>query len=283
MILYRNNNTIKTAIKEVPMKKKNNPKKNRIKRRYKEEITQKKDEQIRLNKFISSTGFCSRREADKFIEQGRVTVNGVKVEMGTKVSSRDDVKINGKSLKSKDKPVYMAFNKPVGIICTTEHKVKGNIIDYINYPKRIFPIGRLDKPSEGLIFLTNDGDIVNKILRAGNNHEKEYIVTVDKPITPAFIKKMGNGIPILNTVTKKCFVKKEGKFTFRIILTEGLNRQIRRMCEFLGYNVVKLKRVRIMNIPLGNLPVGKWRYFTKEEIKTINSLVADSIKTEEAK
>lgn len=265
------------------MKKKNKPKKIRLKRTYKEEPAHNHNEEIRLNKFISSTGFCSRREADKFIEQGRVTVNGIKAEMGTKVSSKDNVKINGKSLKSKDKPVYMAFNKPVGVICTTEHKVKGNIVDYINYPKRIFPIGRLDKPSEGLIFLTNDGDIVNKILRAGNNHEKEYIVTVDKPITPAFIKKMGNGIPILNTVTKKCFVKKEGKFTFRIILTQGLNRQIRRMCEFLGYNVVKLRRVRIMNIPLGNLPLGKWRYFTKEEIKTVNDLVADSIKTEDAK
>ncbi|XVE34079.1 23S rRNA pseudouridine(2604) synthase RluF [Wukongibacter baidiensis] len=231
---------------------------------------------------MSSTGFCSRREADKFIEQGRVTVNGMKAEVGTKVSSMDNIKINGKSLKSKDKSIYMAFNKPVGITCTTEHKVKDNIIDYINYPKRIFPIGRLDKPSEGLIFLTNDGDIVNKILRAGNNHEKEYIVRVDKPITHEFIKKMQNGIPILNTVTKKCFVRKESKFVFTIILTQGLNRQIRRMCEYLGYNVVKLKRVRIMNINLGNLPVGKWRHFTKEEIKIINRLVSDSIKTEDA-
>lgn len=239
-------------------------------------------DKTRLNKFISSTGFCSRREADRFIQEGRVTVNGMKAEVGTKVGINDEIKINGKSLKSRDKTVYIAFNKPVGITCTTEHRVKDNIIDYINYPKRIFPIGRLDKPSQGLIFLTNDGDIVNKILRAGNNHEKEYIVTVDKPITPGFVKKMQSGVPILNTVTKKCFVRKESKFVFTIVLTQGLNRQIRKMCEFLGYRVVKLKRVRIMNISLGNLPLGKWRYFTKEEINTINKLVEDSVKTEDA-
>lgn len=239
-------------------------------------------EQIRLNKFISETGMCSRREADKLIEKGRVQVNDVKAEMGTKVTSKDKVKVDGKPLKSKPKPVYIALNKPVGITCTTEHKVKGNIIDFINYPKRIFPIGRLDKPSEGLIFLTNDGDIINKILRAGNNHEKEYIVTVDKPITSEFIKKMGNGVPILGTITHKCFVKKESKYVFKIILTQGLNRQIRRMCEFLGYTVIKLKRLRIMNVKLGNLPVGKWRYLTKEEMKTINNLVLNSVKTEEA-
>ncbi len=273
------------------MKRKRNSRKNNFKKSLRKndskkshelESSQSHNDQVRLNKFISSTGVCSRREADKFIEQGSVTVNGIQAGVGAKVSSADNIKINGKSLKSKEKPVYIAFNKPVGITCTTEHKVKDNIIDYINYPKRIFPIGRLDKPSQGLIFLTNDGDIVNKILRAGNNHEKEYTVTVDKPITPGFIKKMQNGIPILNTVTKKCFVRKESKFVFTIILTQGLNRQIRRMCDFLGYNVVKLKRVRIMNIDLGNLPVGRWRYFTKAEIGTVNSLVSDSIKTEDA-
>lgn len=258
------------------MRKKNNFSKNKNVER-----SQNHTEQIRLNKFISGTGICSRREADKLIQQGRVTVNGVKSEIGTKVISKDNIKIDGKSLKSKEKPIYIAFNKPIGITCTTEYKVKNNIIDFINYPKRIFPIGRLDKPSEGLIFLTNDGDIVNKILRAGNYHEKEYIVTVDKPITSEFIKKMGNGIPILNTITQKCSLKKESKFVFSIILTQGLNRQIRRMCEFLGYNVIKLKRVRIMNITLENLPVGKWRYLTKEEMKTINNLISNSIKTEE--
>lgn len=260
---------------EMHNNKKNNNKKKNV------ENTQVSTDQIRLNKFISSTGICSRREADKLIEQGKVKVNGAVAEMGTKVTAEDHVVVNGKPLKSKEKPVYIAFNKPVGITCTTERQVKGNIIDYINYPKRIFPIGRLDKPSEGLIFLTNDGDIVNKILRAGNNHEKEYVVTVDKPITPKFIQKMGSGIPILDTVTQKCRVTKEGKYTFRIILTQGLNRQIRRMCEYLGYNVTKLKRVRIMNINLDGLPMGKWRNLTKEEMKTINELVSTSTKTEE--
>ncbi len=237
---------------------------------------------IRLNKYISSTGICSRREADKLIEAGRVKVNGIKAEMGTKVNDDDSIMVNGKLIKEKEKLIYMAFNKPVGITCTTELKVKDNIINYINYPKRIFPIGRLDKPSEGLIFLTNDGDIVNKILRAGNNHEKEYIVEVDQPITNDFIKKMRNGVPILDTVTQKCKVKKEGKYVFNIILTQGLNRQIRRMCEYLGYEVVALKRVRIMNISLGDLPLGKWRYLSEKEIIDINKLVATSIKTKEA-
>jgi 23S rRNA pseudouridine2604 synthase len=247
-------------------------------------MSQDQAQQTRLNKFISDTGICSRREADKLIEQGRVTVNGLKPEVGTKVSSKDKIKIDGKPLGAKEEPVYIAFNKPVGITCTTEQKIKGNIIDYINYPDRIFPIGRLDKPSEGLIFLTNDGDIVNKILRAGNNHQKEYIVSVDKPVTPEFIFKMGNGVPLaeLDTVTQKCPVFKEGPRQFRIILTQGLNRQIRRMCEVLGYEVTKLKRVRIMNIALGDLPVGRWRYLTKSEIKIINSLIAESSKTEEA-
>lgn len=238
--------------------------------------------QKRLNKFISETGTCSRREADKLIEQGRVTVNGKIPELGTKVSGADEITIDGKPLNSKEKAIYIAFNKPIGITSTTDLKDKDNIIDYINHPKRIFPIGRLDKPSEGLIFLTNDGDIVNKILRAGNNHEKEYVVTVDKPITTDFIQRMGNGVAILETVTKKCVVTQEGKNRFRIILTQGLNRQIRRMCEALDYNVTKLKRTRIMNITLEKLNAGEWRYLTTEEISNINKLVESSSKTEEA-
>jgi 23S rRNA pseudouridine2604 synthase len=238
--------------------------------------------QTRINKFISETGFCSRREADKLIEAGRVTINGKKPEMGTKVNPEDSVEIDGKPLKGKEESIYLAFNKPIGITCTTDLKDKDNIIDFINHPKRIFPIGRLDKPSEGLIFLTNDGDIVNKILRAGNNHEKEYIVTVDKLINTEFIKKMGNGVAILETVTQKCFIEQLDKNRFRIILTQGLNRQIRRMCEVLGYNVIKLKRTRIMNIKLEGIAIGKWRNLTTEEINTINSLVSNSIKTEEA-
>ncbi len=239
-------------------------------------------EEIRLNKYISESGFCSRREADRLIEKGFVYINDKKAEIGSKVTSEDIVKINNKIIKPKKKQVYIAFNKPVGITCTTERHIKGNIIDYINYPERIFHIGRLDKPSQGLIFLTNDGDIVNKILRAGNNHEKEYIVTVDKPITNDFIHKMSSGVPILDTITKKCEVKKESKYVFRIILTQGLNRQIRRMCQYLGYNVTKLERIRIMNVTLDNIPIGNWRYLTKEEMNTINQLVESSVKTEEA-
>ncbi|MBK0404949.1 23S rRNA pseudouridine(2604) synthase RluF [Adhaeribacter sp. BT258] len=236
------------------------------------------NELTRLNKFISDTGFCSRREADKMIEQGRVTINGKKPELGTKVSSRDSVKIDGRQINVKPEPLYLAFNKPVGIICTTERQIKDNIIDYIRFPSRIFPIGRLDRASEGLIFLTNDGDIVNKILRAGNNHEKEYIVTVDKMITPEFIKRMSNGVPILDTVTKKCKVEMIDNYTFRIILTQGLNRQIRRMCAYLNYEVRKLKRIRIMNITLKGLPIGQWREFTRAEIAAVNELVANSNK-----
>jgi 23S rRNA pseudouridine2604 synthase len=228
---------------------------------------------VRINKYLSEVGYCSRRAADKLIEQGKVKINGKVPEMGTKVNPGDEVRVKGKLISEpKDKPVYLAFNKPIGIVCTTDTRVeKDNIIDYINYPKRIFPIGRLDKPSEGLIFLTNDGDIVNKILRARNNHEKEYIVTVDKPITKDFIKKMGAGVPILDTVTRKCFIERINKNRFRIILTQGLNRQIRRMCEYLGYDVIKLKRIRIMNISL-DVPVGKWRYFTKQELEELNRL-----------
>lgn len=239
-------------------------------------------DKVRLNKYISETGFCSRREADKLIEQGRVMIDGLKATTGMKVSKGQSVSIDGKPLKVENELVYIALNKPVGITCTTESKIKGNIVDFINHEKRIFPIGRLDKDSQGLIFMTNDGDIVNKILRAGNNHEKEYIVTVNKPITHEFIKGMSNGVPILGTVTKKCLVKKESKNSFRIILTQGLNRQIRRMCEYFGYEVKKLERIRIMNVSLGNLKMGSWRYLTKKELAEINRLTENSSKTEEA-
>ena len=235
----------------------------------------------RINKFLSEIGYCSRRAADKLIEQGRVKINGETPLIGTKVSDEDEVSVNGQVVRraKKKKMVYIAFNKPVGIVCTTDQiREKNNIIDYINYPTRIFPIGRLDKPSEGLIFLTNDGDIVNKILRARNNHEKEYEVTVSKPITKEFIEAMGNGLPILDTVTRKCFVKQTDKKKFKIILTQGLNRQIRRMCEYLGYDVRRLKRVRIMNIKL-DIPIGEYRDFTASELNTINLSVEHSIKT----
>lgn len=240
------------------------------------------DDSIRINKYISEKGLCSRREADELIRQGRVTINGVKAKIGSKVYPGDTVKLGGKKLSAKAPPVYIAFNKPPGIVCTTDRREKDNIIDFINYPKRIFPVGRLDKESEGLIFLTSDGDIVNKILRAGNNHEKEYIVTVDKPVTADFIQSMAKGVRILGTVTKKCKVSRISKYVFRIVLTEGMNRQIRRMCEVFGYKVVKLKRVRIMNVTLGSLPVGRWRYLTKDELRKINKLIAESVKTEEA-
>lgn len=235
---------------------------------------------VRINKFLSEAGHCSRRAADQLIEQGRVTINGKVPEMGTKIQPGDVVHVDGQQIKAnKEQPVYIAFNKPVGIVCTTDTRVeKDNIIDFINYPKRIFPIGRLDKPSEGLIFLTNDGDIVNKILRARNGHEKEYIVTVNRPINSDFVKRMSSGIPILDTVTRKCEVQQIGKNKFRIVLTQGLNRQIRRMCEYLGYRVTRLKRVRIMNIEL-DVPVGKWRDLTLAELTEINRLVADSAKT----
>ena len=236
--------------------------------------------ETRINKYLSEVGYCSRRAADKLIDQGRVTINGKVPEMGTKITELDEVSVDGKLIsESNDKPVYIAFNKPTGIVCTTDTKrERNNIIDYINYPSRIFPIGRLDRPSEGLIFLTNDGDIVNKILRARNNHEKEYIVTVNKPITDDFIKRMGNGIPVLDTYTRQCFVEQIGTNRFKIILTQGLNRQIRRMCEYLEYRVIKLKRVRIMNVLL-DISVGQWRDLTSKELKEINRLVSDSEKT----
>ncbi|WP_301172492.1 23S rRNA pseudouridine(2604) synthase RluF [Brevibacillus nitrificans] len=225
---------------------------------------------MRINKYISETGFCSRRESDKLIEAGRVTINGRLAELGSTVSPGDDVRIDGNPLGAKKKSVYIALNKPVGITCTTELHIKGNIIDFVNHPERIFPIGRLDKDSQGLILLTNDGDIVNKILRAENNHEKEYIVTVDKPITPLFIQGMSGGVRILGTVTKPCKVTKISDRVFKIVLTQGLNRQIRRMCQAFGYQVRQLKRVRIMNIELGELRVGQWRDLTPGELKELN-------------
>lgn len=236
--------------------------------------------QTRINKYLSEVGYCSRRAADKLIEESRVTINGKVPEMGTKISEGDEVRVDGNLISTpKEEFVYIAFNKPVGIVCTTNTKVeKDNIIDFINYPKRIFPIGRLDKQSEGLIFLTNDGDIVNKILRARNRHEKEYIVTVNRPVTIEFVETMSNGVSILDTTTRKCEVKRLSKFKFKIILTQGLNRQIRRMCEFLDYRVTQLKRVRIMNISL-DIPVGQWRDITEKELQDIHRLGMSSSKT----
>ena len=235
----------------------------------------------RINKYLSEIGFCSRRKADLLIEQERIKVNGVYAVMGQKVTGQEEIQVNNKIIKKLEnqKHIYIAFNKPVGIVCTTDTKrEKDNIIDYINYPTRIFPIGRLDKPSEGLIFLTNDGDIVNKILRANNQHEKEYIVEVNKPVTKDFIKKMGEGVPVLDKTTNRCKIKQTGKKTFKIILTQGLNRQIIRMCEYFDYRVVFLKRIRIMNIKL-DIPVGEYRDFTKSELNQINQLVKNSSKT----
>ena len=240
---------------------------------------EQQEQGVRLNKYLSEIGHCSRRAADKLIDAGRIEVNGKKVEMGQKVVPTDRIEIDGVLVENlQERTIYLAFNKPVGIVCTTDTRVeKDNIIDYINYPSRIFPIGRLDKSSEGLILLTNDGDIVNKILRARNNHEKEYLVTVNKPVTKEFIEKMAQGVPILNTVTRKCEVKQIHKKQFRIVLTQGLNRQIRRMCEYLDYKVVKLKRIRIMNIKL-DLGVGKYRELTKKEFNELNRLLKTSKK-----
>lgn len=239
-------------------------------------------EEIRLNKYIGESGFASRREADALIEAGRVKIDGKVATMGSKVKKGQKVTVDNKPIMEEEELVYIALNKPVGITCTTEKHVKGNIVDFIGHEKRIFPIGRLDKDSQGLIYLTNDGDIVNKILRAGNNHEKEYLVTVDKPITDSFIKGMSNGVPILGTVTKKCKITKESKYVFRIILTQGLNRQIRRMSGYFGYEVKKLERIRIMNITLKGLAIGEWRYITKKELDEINRLTKESVSTEEA-
>src|SRR4030066_1855506 len=229
---------------------------------------------VNLNKYISSTGICSRREAEKWIVDGCVTINDKPTQLGNRVFEGDVVKINGKPLNANPKTLYIAFNKPVGIVCTTDIKEPKNIIHFINHPQVLFPVGRLDKPSQGLIFLTNDGDIVNKILRAGNNHEKEYIVSVRQRITSEFIQKMGGGLPILDTITKKCKVIKLNDYSFKIVLTQGLNRQIRRMCDYLNYDVTSLKRTRIMNVNLEGIKVGEWRELTEKEMIEINNMIS---------
>lgn len=244
---------------------------------------QKQQEGIQLNKYISSSGFCSRREADRYIEEARVTINNEIALIAARVQAGDVVAVDGEKIKiSRKQSLYIAFHKPQGITSTTDPTDRSNIIYFINHPKRIFPIGRLDKDSEGLILLTNDGDIVNKILRAGNEHEKEYIVTVNKAMTSEFIKRMSSGVPVFGEKTKPCVVRQLSNRSFKIILTQGLNRQIRRMCEFLGYDVLTLKRIRIMNISLGNLAVGKWRNLSFLETEELNKLVSGSSKTEEA-
>lgn len=236
----------------------------------------------RLNKWISETGICSRREADKWIAEGVVRVNGAVAEMGVQVSDTDEVTVRGEPLRPKPAPVYLAYNKPVGVTCTTERSIRSNIVDAVNYPQRIFPIGRLDRPSEGLILLTNDGDIVNKILRAGNEHDKEYVVTLARRFDDEFLQHMRRGVPILDTVTQPCRAERISGRTFKIILTQGLNRQIRRMAEYLGHEVVKLKRVRIMHISLGDLEVGQYRVLAGEELSRLTQTVAHSVKTEDA-
>ena len=232
--------------------------------------------EIRLNKFLSEAGICSRREADRLIESGKVTVDGKPAVTGMKISESQVVKVGKKEVRPKNEMVLLAVNKPVGIVCTEEKREKHNIIRFLNYPTRITYIGRLDKDSEGLLLMTNNGDIINKMMRAGNQHEKEYKVTVDKPITAEFIEKMGEGVPILDTVTRKCVVEQTGKYKFRIILTQGLNRQIRRMCEYFGYKVTKLERIRVMNIELGDLKPGEYRKVTEEEIRELYELIKDS-------
>ncbi len=244
-------------------------------------MSAEREDGISLNKFISRTGRCSRREADELLRAGRVLLNGEVARPGNRATPEDEVLVDGQPITPQHQPpkVYLALNKPAGIICTTERKVKGNIVDFVNFPRRIFPIGRLDKPSTGLILLTNDGDIVNKILRAGNQHEKEYIVSVKQALRPSFASQMTGGVRILGTVTQKCFVETLGTHTFRIILTEGMNRQIRRMCEALGYEVTHLQRIRIMNIQLGQLPEGEWRHLGKKELKDLQSALKHSQKT----
>lgn len=231
---------------------------------------------IRLNKAISDSGFCSRRQADVHIERGKVTINGKTGGLGDRVMPGDEIRVDGKLITENENLVYIALNKPVGITCTTDHRIEGNVVDFIGHSERIFHIGRLDKPSEGLLLMTNDGDIVNKILRAGNQHEKEYIVKVNRPITDRFVKRMSGGVPILDTVTKKCKVERLSRYTFRIILVQGLNRQIRRMCEYLGYEVETLQRIRIMNIELGNLPLGQWRDLTTKELSDLKKSLESS-------
>lgn len=235
----------------------------------------------RLNKAISDSGFCSRRQADKHIEQGLVSVNDKIAKLGDRAMPTDTIKINNQPIIKNEELVYIALNKPVGITCTTDKRIEGNVVDFIKHKERIFHIGRLDKPSEGLLLMTNDGDIVNKILRAGNEHEKEYIVKVDRRITDEFLKRMSTGVPILDTVTKKCLVEKVGRYVFKITLIQGLNRQIRRMCEHLGYEVVSLKRLRIMNIHLKNLGIGEWRDLTEKELTDLKSSLGDSLNISE--
>ncbi|MBO5657553.1 MAG: 23S rRNA pseudouridine(2604) synthase RluF [Agathobacter sp.] len=233
---------------------------------------------IRINKFLSEAGVCSRREADRRIENGEITINGHVAVNGDKVEPGDEVLVNGRPIQKEEEMVLLVLNKPVGIVCTAEKREKNNVIDFMQYPKRIYPIGRLDKDSEGLLLLTNNGDIVNKIMRAGNMHEKEYIVTVNKPVTDSFVRGLAGGVPLveLNTTTRKCKVEKIGNRKVRIVLTQGLNRQIRRMCEYFGYRVEKLERVRIMNIKLGDLKSGAYRPVTPEEYQTLLKMISDS-------
>ncbi len=239
--------------------------------------------EYRLNKYISSSGICSRRDADKYIESGHVTVDGKKASLGMRVLPGQKVKVNGILIENDIEPVYIAFNKPVGVVCTTDTSEKDNIVDFISHEQRIFPIGRLDKDSQGLILLTNDGDIVNKILRAGNNHKKEYIVTVNRTITDEFLSKMSNGVPILDRVTRKCKMQKITPNIFQITLTQGLNRQIRRMCEYFDYQVTKLERIQVLNIKLGNLKQGTWRNLTIDELNSLFDLIEDSDNLESPK
>lgn len=234
---------------------------------------------MRLNKYLSDAGVCSRREADRLVEEGKILVDGVQATLGMQVTAEQEILVNGKKVEREEKKILLVFHKPRGVECTTSPKVKNNVISYIGYPIRVYYVGRLDKDSEGLLLLTNEGELVNKIMRAGNCHEKEYVVTVDKSITREFIQKMKNGVPVLGTVTRKCQVFQTGKRTFQIILTQGMNRQIRRMCEYLGYRVKRLKRVRVMNICLGDLPVGKYREATAEEMQVLREMIRDSSET----
>lgn len=234
---------------------------------------------MRLNKYLSDAGICSRREADRLVQEGKILVDGKAAVLGMQIEEGQEILVNGKAVRREEKKVLLLFHKPRGIECTANPKIKNNVISYIDYPIRIYYIGRLDKDSEGLLLLTNQGELVNKMMRAGNCHEKEYLVTVDKPVTEDFIKKMSKGVPVLGTVTRKCRVEKTGEKTFRIILTQGLNRQIRRMCEYLGYRVKRLKRIRIMNLELGDLPVGQYREAEKKELEHLKSLIQDSSET----
>lgn len=247
--------------------------------KIKREFEKKPIEPIRINKYLSEAGVCSRREADRLIEAGKITVDGVLAVMGTKVDGTQRICVEGKEVLHNEKMVLLAFNKPIGIVCTTQKKEKNNIVDYIQYPQRIYPVGRLDKDSQGLILMTNNGDIVNKMMRAHNMHEKEYLVWVDKPITEEFLHGMAKGVPILDTVTRECKITKTGTKSFRIIITQGLNRQIRRMCEYFDYKVTKLERIRIMNIKLGKLAQGKYRDITQEELKELEKLIQKSSNT----